>query len=123
MYMMNFTRLGRVDVDFTRGQFWPSGIVIACVCVCVCQSVCQLLACPCDNSGPVQARISKFGLKMQKTLVKAPIVLGQLTLTFKVKYNLKVRIYPIWACPHRNLLPIQARINKFGPGGKFGGGK
>ena len=21
---------------FTRGQFWPSGIVIACVCVCVC---------------------------------------------------------------------------------------
>ena len=21
---------------FTRGQFWPSGIVVACVCVCVC---------------------------------------------------------------------------------------
>ena len=25
---------------FTRGQFWPSGIVIACVCVCVCPCVC-----------------------------------------------------------------------------------
>ena len=27
---------------FTRGQFWPSGIVVACVCVyvCVCVSVC-----------------------------------------------------------------------------------
>ena len=24
---------------FTRGQFWPSGIVVACVCVCVCVSV------------------------------------------------------------------------------------
>ena len=24
---------------FTRGQFWPSGIVIACVCVCVCVRV------------------------------------------------------------------------------------
>ena len=24
---------------FTRGQFWPSGIVVACVCVCVCLSV------------------------------------------------------------------------------------
>ena len=25
---------------FTRGQFWPSGIVVACVCLCVCVSVC-----------------------------------------------------------------------------------
>ena len=25
------------------------------LCVCVCLSVCQSLACPCDNSGPVQA--------------------------------------------------------------------
>ena len=24
------------DLCFTRGQFWPSGIVVACVCVCVC---------------------------------------------------------------------------------------
>ena len=24
----------------TRGQFWPSGIVVACVCVCVCACVC-----------------------------------------------------------------------------------
>ena len=28
---------------FTRGQFWPSGIVVACVSVCVCLSVCHLL--------------------------------------------------------------------------------
>ena len=28
---------------FTRGQFWHSGIVIACVCVCVCVSVCVSL--------------------------------------------------------------------------------
>ena len=63
---------------FTWGQFRPSGIVIACVCVCPCvyQSVCQSLACPRDNSGPVQARIAKFGPKMQKTLVQVPIVLG-----------------------------------------------
>ena len=47
-----------------------------CVCVSVCLSVCQSLACPDDNSRPVQARIVKFGPKMQKTLVKVPIVLG-----------------------------------------------
>ena len=54
-------------IIFTRGQFWPSGIVIACICVCVyvCLSVCQSLACPRDNSEPVQARITKFGPKMQ----------------------------------------------------------
>ena len=76
-------RLTSGDTGFiTQGHFWPSGIVIACICVCVhvcmcvCQSVCQSLACPRDNSGPVQARITKFGPKMQKTLVKVPIVLG-----------------------------------------------
>ena len=30
---------------FTRGQFWPSGIVVACVCVCVCMCVC-VSVCP-----------------------------------------------------------------------------
>ena len=35
----------------------------------------QSLACPRDNSGPAQASIAKFGPKMQKTLVKVPIVL------------------------------------------------
>ena len=67
---------------FTRGQFWPSGIVVACVCVCVCvrlsvcPSVCQSLACPHDNSSPVQVRITKFGPEKQNTLVKIPTVFG-----------------------------------------------
>ena len=63
---------------FTRGQFWPSGIVVACVCVCVCVCVClcvrQSWACPSDNSSTVQARITKFGPEKQNTLVKIPIV-------------------------------------------------
>ena len=69
---------------FTRGQFWSSGIVVACVCVCVCpcvcQSVCHSLACPRDNWGPVQARITKFGPKMQKTLVVVPVFFTVSTL-------------------------------------------
>ena len=44
---------------FTRGQFWPSGIVIACVCLCVRQS----WACLHDNSSQDWARIAKFGPK------------------------------------------------------------
>ena len=30
---------------FTRGQFWPSGIVVACVCLCVRLSVCAVITC------------------------------------------------------------------------------
>ena len=81
---------------FTQGQFWPSlWSLPASVCPCVCQSVCQSLACPYNNSGPVQVRITKFGPKMQKTLVKVSIVLRAIELAFKVKFNIKVRIYPI----------------------------
>ena len=76
---------------FTWGQFWPPGIVVACVRPSVC---CQV--CPRDNSTPVQARLTKFGQKMQNTLAMVPIVFwGQSSLTLKVKFNLKVKIYPI----------------------------
>ena len=103
---------------FTWGQCWPPGIVVACVYLCVqmCPSVCQSLACPRDNSGPVQARITKFGPKMQNTLIKVPIVLWsdrlwppRSNLTWKSKFT------PFWACPHHNSSPIQAMITKFWP--------
>ena len=87
-----------------------------CVCVSVCLSVCQSLACPRDNSGPIQARITKFGPQMQRTLVKVPVVLwtdrpwpSRSNLTWKSKFT------PFWACLHHNSPPIQARITKFGP--------
>ena len=87
-----------------------------CVCPCVCQSVRQSLACPRNNSGPVQARITKFGPKMQKTLVKVPIVFGG-NWPWPSRSNLisHSEFTPFWACPHHNSLPIQARITKFGP--------
>ena len=44
---------------FTWGQFWLSGIVVACICVCLCVCVCQSLACPCNDSWPIQLR-TKF---------------------------------------------------------------
>ena len=87
-----------------------------CVWVSVCLSVCQSLACPRDNSGPVQARIKKFRPKMQKTLIKFPIVLWTDRL-WPSRSNLiwKSNFTPFWACPHHNSLLIQARITKFGP--------
>ena len=87
-----------------------------CVSLCVCQSVCQSLACPSDNSGPVQARVAKFGPKMQKTLVKVPIVLGG-NWPWHSRSNLtsKSEFTHFWAYPDHNSSPIQVRITKFGP--------
>ena len=92
---------------FTQGQFWPSGIVVACVCLSVCVSVCvcvrQPRACPRHKSRRVQARTTKFGQKVQNNLVKVPIVLGgdwpwpsRSNLTWKAKFT------PFWACPRHN---------------------
>ena len=70
-----------------RYRFYPRPVLAygycRCLrlCVCLsslsaCLSVFQSRACPRDNWGPVQARVAKFGPKMQKTLVKVRIVLG-----------------------------------------------
>ena len=109
--------------SITRGQFWPSGIVVACVCVCVCVCLsvclsvrmCQSLACPRDNSGPVQAMIAKFGPKMQKTLIKVSIVLGG-NWPWPSRSNLTVnsKLTPFWACPNHYSPPILVRISKYG---------
>ena len=97
------------------------------LCVCVCQSVCQTLACPRDNSGPVKTRIATFGPKMQKILVKVPIVFvffgffgggwvgGHWPWPSRSNWNKKPEFTPLWACLHYNSLLIQARITKFGP--------
>ena len=47
---------------FIRGEYWPPGFVVACECVCVsvCVSI-TYLSSPHNNSGPVQARITKCG--------------------------------------------------------------
>ena len=71
-----------------------------CVSVCPCVCVCQSRACPHDNSPLVQTRITKFGTKVQKTLVKVPIVFGddrpwpsRSNLTWKSNFT------SFWACP------------------------
>ena len=88
----------------------------ASVCPCPCVCVCQSLACPRDNLEPVQARIAKFGPKMQKTLVKVPIVLGG-NWPWPSRSNLtsKSEFTSFWACSDHNSSPIQVRITKFGP--------
>ena len=88
----------------------------ASVCLCDYQSVCQSLACPRDNSGPVQARITKFGPRVQNNLIKVPTVLWS-DRPWPSRSNLRSnsKFTPLWACLHHNSPPIQARITKFEP--------
>ena len=75
LYNVITQELTNASYIFTRGQFRPSGIVVAYVCVYV-RPCHQLLARPRDYSWPLQARSNKFGLRVQKTLAKVPIFLG-----------------------------------------------
>ena len=60
----------------------------------------------------VQARITKFGPKVQNTLVKVPVVLREIDL------DLQVHILPnseLEVCPHDISSSVPAIITKFGP--------
>ena len=88
------------------------------VCPCMCVTLGVSIT-PRDNSGLVQVRITKFGPKMQNTVVKVSFFLlnggainlepSRSNLTWRSKFT------PCWACPHQNSSSIQARITKFGP--------
>ena len=101
------------------GNFYPRPVLASgycrCLCLCVCVCVYQSLACPDDNSSPVQARITKFGPEKQNTLVKFPIVLGG-KWPWPSRSNLtpNSKLTPFWACPNHNSPPILVRISKFG---------
>ena len=122
LFIFHCTNFGNYVWNLEVNHFYPRPVLAfgycRCLhlCVCVCLCVCQSFACPRDNSGPVQARIAKFGPKMQKTLVKVPIVLGG-NWPWPSRSNLtsKSEFTQFWACPDHNSLPIQARITKFGP--------
>ena len=103
---------------FTRGQFWPSGIVVACVCLCVCLSVCVSV-----NPELVRA-INHHAFKLEPpnlakrcktTWLRSILFLGgdwpwpsRSNLTWKAKFTI------FWACPCHNSPSIQARTTKFG---------
>ena len=95
---------------FTRIQFWPSGIVVACVCPSVRPSVRPSPILSCDNSSTIQ-----FGAKVQNNLVKIPIVLwDNWPWPSRSNWTPKSKFTPFRACPYHNLPPIWVTSSKFG---------
>ena len=62
----------------------------------------QSWACPCYNPSLIQARITKFGPEVETPLLRSLLFWGSLTLTFKVKFDFKVKI--LWG-------PVSTRVN------------
>ena len=99
---------------FTWAQFWPSSIVVACVCLFVCVSVNPELV-RAINHHAFKLEPPNLEKKVQNNLANVPIVLGgnwpwppRSNLTWKAKFT------PFWACPRHNSPSIQARTTKFG---------
>ena len=81
---------------FTRCQFWHSGTVVACVCPSVRPSV-----------RPFFRAITHYSFKpgspnldhrCKKPWLRSLLFWGWLTLTFKVKFNFKIKFTPVSAC-------------------------
>ena len=99
-------------------HFYPRPVLsfMYCRCLRLCFSMCQSLACPRDNSRPVQARITKFETQVYKILVKIPFVLrDDWPLPSRSNLHSNSKYTPFWACPCDNSSPVEARTTKFGP--------
>ena len=89
-------------------HFYPRPVLAfgycRCLRVCVCPCVRQSWACPCDNSPTVQARITKFGSEMLKTLIKIPIVCGVIDGDLQGQFELVSQ-----NLPHLGLVSLSGR--------------
>ena len=97
-------------------HFYPRPVLASgyCRCLCLCVCVYQSLACPHNNSSPVQARITKFGPEKQSTLVRIPIVLGgNWPWPWRSNLTSNSKLTPFSACPNHYSPPILVRISKF----------
>ena len=88
-----------------------------CVCVCVCVSFnhkfVRVITCH-----PFKLESPNLDQKCKTPWIRPYCFGGSLTLTFKFKLNLKVKIYSIlslWICPCDKSIQVEVRLSKFGP--------
>ena len=97
---------------FTRGQFWPSGIVVAWVCVCVCLSVNHQLVRTVTHQ-PFKLEPPN-GCK--RPWLRFLLFFGDDCLwTSRSNWTLMSKFTPFWACPCDMSPPIEVSISKFLP--------
>ena len=100
------------------GFFLPGnsfGLQVLSLPTSVCPCVYKSLACLHDNSSSGQARITKCGVQVQKTLVKVPIVSGGRLWLLRSNLTWKSNFTSFCARPHENLSSVQSRVTEFWP--------
>ena len=100
---------------FTRGQFWPSGIVIACVCGSVCVCINHELVRTITHH-PFKLGSPNLDQRCKTPWFGSLLFLGMIDLESRPWGSTwKSNFTSFWACSHHYSSAIQARITKFGP--------
>ena len=82
-------------IDFTRGQLWPWGIVIACVCLSVCVCVRQSSVLRTITCHPLKLQSPKLDQKCKTPWLRSPLFLGFIDLDLQGQIELKSQNLPI----------------------------
>ena len=110
-----------LDIWFTLGQHWSSDILVPCVCLCVyvCMCVC---VCSCVSQPELVRtmthhpfKIGSPNLDQSSKYFKIHIFVWNfvaLTLTFKVKCNLKVHFEVACTKKHYLLKPLSPNLDQ-----------
>ena len=124
IYMLNisidlrfkFLKLKIPYMTLCRYCFYPRPVLAFGYCRClrlsvspsVTKFICAITHYPLKLGSP------NLDQRCKRPWLRSLCFVGRLTLTFKVKLNSKVKIYPIWACPCHNSQSIEVIISKFG---------
>ena len=113
VYCVDIIRLNPFTIE--NCGFWPSGIVVACVCPAVRPSVTKFVRA--ITHYPFKLGSANLDHRCKTPWLRSLLFWGWLTLAFKVKFNFKVKIYPclsLWFCPRHKSPRILVRISNFG---------
>ena len=94
----------------TWGQYWPLGIVVACVRPSVTKFVRTITHHPFKLGSP------NLDHRCKRPWLRSLLFWGgDWPWTSRLNLTSKSKFAPFWACPRNNLSPVQARTTKFGP--------
>ena len=84
---------------FTRGQFWLSGIVVACVCVCVCLSVNHQFVRAITHQ-PFKLESPNLDQRCKRPWLRSLLFLGTIDLELQGQIELKSQNLPHFELVH-----------------------
>ena len=102
---------------FTRGQYWPSGIVVACVCVYVCLSVNHELVRAIIHE-PFKLGSPNVDQRCKRPWLRSLLFCGVTDGDLQGQIELESQNLPhFWlvSCPGHKSIPNKVRLSKFGP--------